>query len=210
MTQPRPIPSVLLDDTDLRARTQDRVFDKIDWPSSDEACWDWTGAKFHYGHGRIGVQVDGKTRSFQVHRLTYAWEYGDQPLPLDHLCANTSCVNPRHLQPVTVRTNTLRGEGPTAVNAQRTHCVNGHPLYGDNLYMDRGRRRCRECGRQRHRKWDANQERKTPARKGDRRTHCKFGHEATPENTYYRKDGTRECRVCHRERERARQRKLRE
>lgn len=32
-----------------------------------------------------------------------------------------------------------------------------------------------------------------------RRTHCKNGHEYTPENTFYRKDRTgRHCRECHR------------
>lgn len=29
------------------------------------------------------------------------------------------------------------------------------------------------------------------------RTHCREGHEFTPENTYWRKDNTRQCRVCH-------------
>jgi hypothetical protein len=29
-----------------------------------------------------------------------------------------------------------------------------------------------------------------------RMTHCKHGHEFTPENTYRRKDGTRDCRKC--------------
>lgn len=29
------------------------------------------------------------------------------------------------------------------------------------------------------------------------RTHCRNGHEFTPENTYWRKDNTRQCRVCH-------------
>jgi hypothetical protein len=28
------------------------------------------------------------------------------------------------------------------------------------------------------------------------RTHCKYGHEFTPENTYIRPEGRRECRVC--------------
>lgn len=29
------------------------------------------------------------------------------------------------------------------------------------------------------------------------RTHCSNGHEYTPENTYWRKDHSRQCRVCH-------------
>lgn len=31
------------------------------------------------------------------------------------------------------------------------------------------------------------------------RTHCKHGHEFTPENTYVNKDGERHCRACDRE-----------
>jgi hypothetical protein len=34
-------------------------------------------------------------------------------------------------------------------------------------------------------------------------THCKWGHAFTPENTYLRREGRRQCRVCGRERKRA-------
>lgn len=40
-------------------------------------------------------------------------------------------------------------------------------------------------------------------RKHDR-THCKYGHEFTEENTYLRSNGTKSCRVCTRDRFRAR------
>lgn len=36
------------------------------------------------------------------------------------------------------------------------------------------------------------------------KTHCKHGHEFNEENTRHRLRGTRECRTCHREAERAR------
>jgi hypothetical protein len=29
------------------------------------------------------------------------------------------------------------------------------------------------------------------------RTHCRNGHQFSPENTYWRNDNTRQCRVCH-------------
>jgi hypothetical protein len=32
----------------------------------------------------------------------------------------------------------------------------------------------------------------------NRRTHCRRGHEMDDDNTYYRSDGTRRCRACHR------------
>lgn len=31
------------------------------------------------------------------------------------------------------------------------------------------------------------------------RTHCRHGHEYTPENTHVKSDGSRRCRTCHRE-----------
>lgn len=39
-----------------------------------------------------------------------------------------------------------------------------------------------------------------------RKTHCHNGHEFNLENTYYRKDGGRSCRVCGRDRKRAKKR----
>ena len=58
---------------------------------------------------------------------------------------------PEHLEPVTVRENLLRGEGPSALHAKKTHCPQGHPYAGDNLYIHptRGLRYCRTCGRER-------------------------------------------------------------
>ena len=79
---------------------------------------------------------------------------------LDHLCRNTICVNPDHLEIVTPRENVLRGFGPTAIKARQTHCKKVlHPLSGDNLYLKNGKngveRHCRECERVRSLKWKA-------------------------------------------------------
>lgn len=75
-------------------------------------CWVWLGRSSRNGYGRICVR--GKER--QAHRVLWALLFG--PIPpahvLDHLCRNRACVNPAHLEPVTVQVNTLRGDGPTA------------------------------------------------------------------------------------------------
>lgn len=42
-----------------------------------------------------------------------------------------------------------------------------------------------------------------------RKTHCKHGHEFTPENTYHEKGGGRVCRTCNREKQRRRNARLR-
>jgi hypothetical protein len=41
----------------------------------------------------------------------------------------------------------LRGEGPCAINARKTHCIQGHPFSAANTYIrpDEGSRQCRAC-----------------------------------------------------------------
>jgi hypothetical protein len=92
------------------------------------------------------VRING--RRLQVHALIY--EANREPFPagleLDHLCRTPACVNPDHLEPVTHAENVRRGSGPTAVNAAKTHCKNGHELQGKNLYVTpEGTRRCYRC-----------------------------------------------------------------
>jgi hypothetical protein len=106
-------------------------------------CWVWLGKITGRGYGAIPV---GKTNHV-AHRVFYERANGVIPdgLVLDHLCRNIRCVNPDHLEPVTSKENTLRGIGPTAINAMKTHCPKGH-LYSDgNLRLRRDRRYCMAC-----------------------------------------------------------------
>lgn len=108
-----------------------------------EACWIWTGATNGLGYGQFWNQ-----KQMGAHRWSYESLVGPIPpgLQLDHLCRNRSCVNPAHLEPVTQRENTLRGDTFQARNAAKTHCPRGHLLAGDNLrWSPPGHRSCREC-----------------------------------------------------------------
>lgn len=98
-------------------------------------CWHWKGYRNDKGYGRLNHTL--------AHRLVYELLRGPIPpgLTLDHLCRNKSCVNPDHLEPVTSVVNAMRGIGPAAVNARKTHCKRGHPFQNDQ----RGRRHCRTC-----------------------------------------------------------------
>lgn len=71
-------------------------------------CWEWQGELNRNGYGR--VWIDGKR--LMTHRVVYELVVGPIPewLVLDHLCRNRPCCNPEHMDPVTVRENTLRGE----------------------------------------------------------------------------------------------------
>jgi len=103
--------------------------------------------------GRLRLH-DG-TRKVFAYRVTYEEFIGQIPdgLVPDHLCRRPACVNPWHLDPVPDRVNVARGAGPTAINARKEFCKNGHPLSGDNLRIETtGSRRCRTCVRARQRK----------------------------------------------------------
>ena len=124
--------------------TPDRFWRRVH--HDPNGCWTWTGPQNGYGYGRYFH--DG--RYSMAHRWAYEQLAGPitEGKQLDHLCRNRLCVNPEHLEQVTIRENVLRGVGPTALNARRAECVHGHPLDGENLLIDyQGKRRCRACGR---------------------------------------------------------------
>lgn len=106
-------------------------------------CWIWTGCVDPNGYGRISI----KHVNHHAYRAFYLEVVGKVPpgLELDHRCRNRLCVNPAHLEVVTHRTNSLRGNNPCSRNAAKTHCINGHPFNGDNLAIYKRGRHCRAC-----------------------------------------------------------------
>lgn len=109
-----------------------------------EECWPWLASLNTTGYGEF--YLDGKIR--KAHRIAYELTVGPIPdgLTLDHLCRNRECVNPFHLDPVSMRENILRGAAPSARNARATHCPKGHPYSGRNLIVrPSGSRGCRVC-----------------------------------------------------------------
>ncbi len=109
-------------------------------------CWLWTAYIAKNGYGRFNANGSPEW----AHRVSYRISGLKIPrgLELDHLCRVRNCVRPSHLEPVTNRENSLRGESVSAKNARKTHCINGHAFVGANVYFRPGpnkKRDCRKC-----------------------------------------------------------------
>ena len=106
--------------------------------SDEQECWTWTGPASQRGPYGV-LKVKGKLH--RAHREVYRLLVGEIPdgLTLDHLCRNTLCVNPQHLEPVTRRANSER----QALALYRSECLRGHPYTPENTYVNR--RGCRSC-----------------------------------------------------------------
>lgn len=75
-------------------------------PGSDDECWLWQGARQSTGYGAVNVDT-----LYLAHRLSGVL-FSDSPLEhgltIDHLCFVKLCVNPNHLEPVTLAENLRR------------------------------------------------------------------------------------------------------
>lgn len=120
----------------------ERFWEKVSGGNVD-TCWEWqASANRRYGQFKAG----GTMR--KAHRIAWTILRGDIPtgLTIDHLCFNTLCQNPWHMEPVT------RAENARRVRANqhkgKTHCNRGHAFTPDNTRMlVRNRRQCLACER---------------------------------------------------------------
>lgn len=146
---------------ELEALMDDHTWERF-WSFVDLSgdCWIWTG-QMSGGYGHFKIR---NSRTERPHRLLYRLLVNDidENTTLDHVCHTTSdcvggddcphraCLNPDHLEPVTMRANVLRSANAvTAINARKTHCPKGHPYAGSNLRISGHSRQCRTCKRER-------------------------------------------------------------
>ncbi len=123
----------------------DRFMDKI-MPEPMSGCWLWIGARVGKNYGAFSFNG----RHGYAHRFSYITFVGAIPdgYEIDHLCKNTCCSNPKHLEAVTHSVNLARStilEGAKRYYASITHCPQGHPYSLENTSIFYGKRHCKEC-----------------------------------------------------------------
>ena len=71
-------------------------------------CWEWKAFKDKDGYGKI--VIDKKPHIAHRYSYSLAHAQSNSNLVFDHTCRNTACVNPLHLEVVSIRENTTRGK----------------------------------------------------------------------------------------------------
>ena len=131
----------------------DRFWNKVEKRGADE-CWLWLGAN----DGKYG-QIWKEGRNERAHLVSWEIAHGEAfPAGMDacHTCDNPPCVNPTHIFPGTVSDNARDALAKGRLRnhqTEKTHCPQGHPLSGDNLYLSRDKRYCKECRRESNRRY---------------------------------------------------------
>jgi len=142
-------------DLTMTPEQADRFWAKV--AMVEGGCWTWTASAQPGGYGQFNVSG----RPERAHRLAYVALVGPIPegLVLDHLCRNPACVNPEHIEAVTVLENTMRGQMPVVTHERhltRTTCPRGHHYNESNTARSTNARGyplryCRTCKRDRRR-----------------------------------------------------------
>jgi hypothetical protein len=136
-------------------KVKERFFAKVD---KTDTCWNWTGARAAYrpkrkiaeatqGYGMLNING----RNFYAHRASWLMHKGPliKGLVIDHLCENTLCVNPEHMQQVTNEENAQRSPKHSKNHGgyvyYKEFCKNGH-----KRGIEMKSKPCPECAKQRY------------------------------------------------------------
>jgi hypothetical protein len=110
----------------VRARLE-----RLSIPEPNTGCFLWLGSVTRRGYATM--TLNRKTQL--AHRIAYEAVYGSIPegLHIDHRCRVRCCINPAHLEAVTITENNRRAFAVAAPRPLKTHCKQGHPFSGDNV-----------------------------------------------------------------------------
>ena len=126
----------------MKKTLEERFWEKV---LKTETCWLWTsaniGGKYKYGHFTVNY------KQVYAHRLSYELLVGQIPpnMTIDHLCNNKLCVNPEHMEVVTLQENIRRRDPFNRKYTKKTHCKRGHEFNEENTYYYKNSRNCRKC-----------------------------------------------------------------
>lgn len=151
---------------------EERFWAKVD-RRGDQECWEWQAYIEPRGYGRFR----GGGRRQLAHRYAYELLVGPIPdgLHIDHLCRNRRCVNPAHMEPVTMRENILRGMASGAVAVRTNRCARGHDLTHAPPRPRGVGRYCSDCARERARAYRAKYRGQEPPEHGTLRGYKVYG-----------------------------------
>lgn len=129
------------------AETARRFWSKVDVRADDE-CWPWLGYLNEKGYGRFYKS----SKNHSAHRFAVMLSGREIPdgMVCDHLCRRRDCVNPAHVEVVTIRQNVVRGVAGLKDGAlypdKEQYCPQGHERTEENtIFRYDGGRECRPC-----------------------------------------------------------------
>lgn len=150
-------------------------------------CWNWQKAVNKQGYGRKTIMVNFKKKTIVAHRYIYEQIKGEIPphYDLHHKCKNTSCVNPEHLEPLTRLDHRRK---TTKLNEVLIKEILDSTLPASQLSELYGIAKGTVERIRSGKTWKdiVPKYAKYEFVPNHEKTHCKYGHEFTPENTYYR------------------------
>lgn len=127
------------------------------YPEPNTGCWIWVGCTSRVGYGMIAVPKEsGQPFGTGAHRVFYQALRGIIPrgMVIDHLCKVKACVNPDHMEVVTLAENTRRAQSGSK-HPKPTHCKRGHRYTAETTIVHKsdGRWECKTCTHPRKMEW---------------------------------------------------------